>query len=509
MIKNKQLAINMIAQIIGFLVNVSINFFLTPYIVNNVGSEAYGFLGLANNFANYAAVLTVALNSMASRFISISIHQNDEVGASKYFSSIVIVNFVVAVLMIFPSIFLVLNLEKMINISLEILLDVKLLWGFILFNFIISLISGTYGVATFVTNKLYLSSIAGIISQIVKVIILLVLFIGFVPSMWYVGLATFFSTLIILISNIHFTNTLLPKIKVNRHYFDLKSIYEVVSSGIWNTWTRLSQILTSQLDLLIANLFISSAAMGVLAVSKTIPTAVITLIGTIAAVFAPSMTIAYAKGDIRNLVNQINQSMKIMTIFSVIPNAILFCFGSAFYALWVPKEDTNLIHILSILAVINSVITGVINPLYSVFTITNKVKVDSIVMIIYGCITTSIVFILLKYTDLGLYAIAGTGMIFSFILTFVFHMPYAARCLNLPWYSFYRGAFKSILSFVILASTGTIIINNIEITTWISLILNICVFTFISAVVLYFILLSANEQKFLLSKIRKFKRKGV
>ena len=54
--RNKQLLINMTAQIVAFVVNFAINFFLTPFILDNVGREAYGFVSLGNNFVNYASL---------------------------------------------------------------------------------------------------------------------------------------------------------------------------------------------------------------------------------------------------------------------------------------------------------------------------------------------------------------------------------------------------------------------------------------------------------------------
>ena len=44
--QNKQLAINMLAQVVVFLVQMGINFLLTPFIVKSLGVEAYGFVGL-------------------------------------------------------------------------------------------------------------------------------------------------------------------------------------------------------------------------------------------------------------------------------------------------------------------------------------------------------------------------------------------------------------------------------------------------------------------------------
>ena len=50
----------------------------------------------------------------------------------------------------------ILNAEKLLDIPVELQASVKLLFFFILFNFIITLISTVYNVATFITNMIYI-----------------------------------------------------------------------------------------------------------------------------------------------------------------------------------------------------------------------------------------------------------------------------------------------------------------------------------------------------------------
>ena len=73
----------MIATLIAFAVNMGINFFLSPYIISNVGMDAYGFVTLANNFVMYASLITIALNSMASRFITVELYRNNKEEANE------------------------------------------------------------------------------------------------------------------------------------------------------------------------------------------------------------------------------------------------------------------------------------------------------------------------------------------------------------------------------------------------------------------------------------------
>ena len=73
-----------IATILSFLISFS----LTPYITNKLGVEAYGFVTLAKNFTQYATIITIALNSYAARYITISYHKNDMKKSQEYISSV-------------------------------------------------------------------------------------------------------------------------------------------------------------------------------------------------------------------------------------------------------------------------------------------------------------------------------------------------------------------------------------------------------------------------------------
>lgn len=112
------MSINIIASIVSFGVTIGINFFLTPYLVKEVGTDAYGFIGLANNFVQYATIVTTALNAISGRFISIAYHKGDVERSSKIFSSVLVADlFLAAVMLILSAVFvglldLILNIRK-------------------------------------------------------------------------------------------------------------------------------------------------------------------------------------------------------------------------------------------------------------------------------------------------------------------------------------------------------------------------------------------------------------
>ena len=74
---NKQLAVNIVSNIAIYVLQFVISFLLTPFIVKSLGVEAFGFVGLSNNIISYTTLITVALNAMASRFISVEYHKGN------------------------------------------------------------------------------------------------------------------------------------------------------------------------------------------------------------------------------------------------------------------------------------------------------------------------------------------------------------------------------------------------------------------------------------------------
>ena len=66
----KKLILTVGISALAFTINYFISFFLTSYVTENIGIDAYGFVSLAKTFASYAVIATTALNSYSSLFKS-------------------------------------------------------------------------------------------------------------------------------------------------------------------------------------------------------------------------------------------------------------------------------------------------------------------------------------------------------------------------------------------------------------------------------------------------------
>lgn len=492
--QNKILVINVISNIFSFGVNMGINFLLTPYIVSTVGKEAYAFVGLANNFVSYAQIITLALNAMATRFITINLHRNNTSKANKYFTSIVLANILLALLLIIPASLVVLFIDKIINVPYNILQDIKLLWTFIFFNFLISIITSTFGIATFATNRLDLAAFKNILSNVLRACILIIAFICFKPRIWYIGLVTIICTIFMFINDFYYKRKLIPELKIKIGYFRIDIIKQLLSSGIWSVLNKLGQILSDGLDLLITNIFIDVSSMGLLALAKTVPAAIYGLLATVSSVFTPQLTIYYAQKDTDKLILEIKKAMKLSGVFTNIGVAYMIAFGYMFYSVWVPSENIGMIQTLSILTVYGYITTGSTLGLYDVFTITDNLKMNSLVTLIVGILNALIVLILLNTTNIGVLAVAGVSTMTAIIKNVTFVPMYAAKCLSVSKKTFYptiiRYIFSSMIIIIVCCSIGALFNTY----TWGNLILGAVMCGIIGIILNYLLLFNKSEK---------------
>lgn len=196
------MSINIIASIVSFAVTVGINFFLTPYLVKELGTEAYGFIGLSNNFVQYATVITTALNSIAGRFISLEYHNGNKEKASKIFSSVLVADLFLAAVLLVASAFLTFYLDLFIDIPAKLITSVKITFGFAFATFVVSTVTAIFTTAAFVKNRIDINSIRDIISNLIKVALIVVLFTTLPAKLYYISMASFASGLFLLAANI-------------------------------------------------------------------------------------------------------------------------------------------------------------------------------------------------------------------------------------------------------------------------------------------------------------------
>lgn len=496
--KEKQLSINLVTQLVSFALNFAISFFLTPYVIEFIGKDVYGFVSLANNFTSYVSVFTVALNGILSRYVTIAFSKKDYESAGRYFSSVLVANAAIMFVLIPISVLFVLNLGHFINLPKGFEVDVKFLFLLVFISFLINLPGCCYNTATYATNRLDKSNICNMISSIVRITIIFGMLVFLEPHVWYVGLGSLISTLYIIFRNIQYKHQLMPQVEVSIQKFDWDAVKELLSVGIWNSINQMTQMLMIGLDLIIANLFISVLSMNLLSYAKMIPTQMLSLISMVSGLFAPLMTIAYASGDTKTFVKETNFAVKLCGFLCSVPTIGLVVFGEDFFSLWLKAlsaEEIHTVAILSILTILPQIFSVYIYPLYTVNTVTARLKTPVMVSAFLGVLNVGIVFILVKTTSLGVYAVAGVSSVLSVGRILIFVPIYAAYSVKVPLQTFYKPLIRGLLSSAVMAIVFVIIHQMLSISNWIIFFIACLVAGILGYMVAFLIVFNRTEKK--------------
>lgn len=263
---NLRIATAIIVSGLGVFISYLINFLLTPYITDNIGIEAYGFVSLAKNFVNYAQIATIAITSFVVRYISVSYHERKMQEANEYYSTSVIACVALAGVIFISALLLITKIDLLLNVPQNLVFSVKLLFLIVFLNFVLTTATTPFTTAAYIKNRLDITGIIKIIAYLVDAGVMVILFINCTPNVWFVGMGSLAASVVTFICTYILSKKLVPELVFNKDSFSVSKLKNLVGNGIWNSLNSLGNELNSGLDLIISNLFLNGVATGQIAV---------------------------------------------------------------------------------------------------------------------------------------------------------------------------------------------------------------------------------------------------
>ncbi len=304
-----------------------INLFLTSFLTENVGVDAYGYVSIAKTFVSYAGIITIALTAFIVRYITISYNEGNIKESRSYYSSAIISCLVLVGVIFVAGTIISLNLEKFLKVDASLVKSVKLLFILVLINFLITTIVTPFGSAAYIKNHLDYVGIIKILSYIVEAVVLVVMFKKLTPYVWYVGVGAICAAIVILIGNYWIKKRLTPDLKFDFGLVKISKVKNLVSNGIWNSVNQLGNILNNGLDLWISNLMLSPILMGQVSIIKTICVIFVQLCSTIEQPFQPRLLKSYASKNEEYFLSEMRVAMNVCGLFSAVAFAGFFAVG--------------------------------------------------------------------------------------------------------------------------------------------------------------------------------------
>lgn len=509
MIRNKktkyQILLNVIWSLITFILGYGISFFITPYISENLGIEAYGFISLANTIISYIDIIAVAINAFAARYIAMAYHNRDYKSAEEYYSSVFFSNILFISVSWIAFLFIIINAETILDIPSYLIYDVKILLIFVLLNYSVNLIANVFALPAFIKNYASTTSKNASISKIIYALCLGAIIYFSAMKVYSMAMASVVSAIYVFIMNHKFSKKYFPEVCISRKSYSFDKVKKLLSSGIWNSINNIGNMLNSGLDLLITNQLLSSVLMGQISVTKQLANIVASLSFLISSAFQPKQLETYSKKDIPSLVDYFKIAMKCMGVLSGIILAGFITIGKQFYSTWLPSQDIELLYKLTCIVLIGDVLVVVVRPLYYVNTLTDKLKVVCWITVINGILNVVGMYVLIKNFNFGAYAVVLTTMVLNLIQSFLITPFLASSFLNLPnKFVFFKLVIRHLVSTLICTIVFVFLSRFLDMSAgWGHVLVNIAILGAIGVFVMVIGELSKGEIKQIILTFRK------
>ena len=487
-----------LSSVIAYFVTL----FLTEYITENIGIEAYGFVSIAITFVSYGGIITIALTSFMVRYISLSYHKNQVMESKSYYVSSINASLLLCGFLTIVFLALILKLELIINIPDHLIYPIKLLFLSVYFSFVLQTMSTPFSIGFYIKNKLDVSGLIKIIAYLLEIIVLVVLFSSFTPTIWFVGIGLCVMNLMFLVGCIIINKRLLPEFNYETKLHSYDKILTLIKNGSWYSINQLGNTLNSGLDLLVSNAMLTGVQTGQIAVAKSIGVMFGTLSNIIFQPLQPVLLKSYSDGLTDKFLNELKKAMKLCGFIGSLSFSGFFALGLLLYKLWLPTQYSALLHFLTLLTVFTFVMDIFLQPIYYVNILTVKNKIPCFVTIAGGLLNVFGMYMLIKHTELGVYSVPITTLVIMFCINFFFNPIYACWCLKINKMYFYPLIFRHLFATGLMCIVFKVISLILNPSGWIGLITSAIVMTVLGAFIYGIVAYNKEERKSLFNKMK-------
>lgn len=466
----KQTKINFYTNILALVANILVGIYYTPYLINNLGLAAYGVLPLALIINQYISVATQTLTHAYTRFYSVALQKGDYKEASKDISTSFIVVLLICLLTVPIGIGIISNADSLFKIPLGLLDSARILFGYTILGFIVSLISSLLNVTLYATNRLDLMNVLKIFRTIFKLLFVILAFEVIKVDISFVGLANLLTEGLVLIASIFMFFKFKPSaVKVSFAMFDKQVLFSILGMSVWVMIQLCGDTLLYRTDNIIVNHYWGTEASGALGAISEIGNYVSVIVSVIGSLFGPLILTFFAKGEHEKVKSLFLEQSTIVGCLSAILAGVISGFASSILDIWLGNGMGQYSWWL--------VVKMMVLPFYAaggilafVYRSWNKVRFPAIGTIFLGIIDVFILICICECEQpIDAMPILVIGAVFSILQCFILNIVTVCKIYKDCKNRFIPIFLKIAITFMMCLLVGRLITSWIQLTTLIEL----------------------------------------
>ena len=491
---------NLISNVVYFVLNVIIGLALVPFFLDTLGPAAYALVPLATSITSYISVILDSINSSVSRYLTIDLQRANMTSANQTYNSSIFGMLLVLVILVPVSVIVAGLSPSLFDIGESAAADVFLLFLFVFASVLIRAFSSCFMVTLFAYNRMDLRNYVNIFYQILQIVLIILLFAVFGPSLVFIGISYASAAVVSLILSFILSRNICPTLTISISSFSKSRFKEIGGLTFWALLERIGSLLQMNLALIAVNILYGAVAETQYSIALTWATLLYAVGGLVTSTFTPMIYSYRSKDDVGGLVKFSTFATRVTGLFMTLPIGLACIFSPLLLTLWVGEEYASLSPLVWIL-----VIAPTINVMASCFGSINsaylRVRYPAIFTFIMGLLNAGLIFSIDAIFDIGMYS-AAFAYVICMILSSGLNTPlYIAHILKISYLTFLKPMFYGYVSLAGLLIAGLIVTSFISVDSIIMLIISGFVFSIVYLLIILKLVLKKEEKDLIRSCI--------
>lgn len=394
-----------------------INLYTSRIVLKNLGVEDYGIYNAVGGFITMFSMISSALSTAISRYLTYTIGENNHEKLKRVFSTSIIIQLVLCIILILLIESLgVWFLNSKMTIPEARLFAANFVLQFSLITFVINLLSIPYNAVLIAHERMNAFAYIGIYEGIVTLAIAFLLKVSPLDSLIY------YSFLMFLLA---FSTRLIYGMYCKRHFdecnfkwiFDGILFKDMMGFAGWNFIGVSSGVLRSQGINILFNVYLGPIVNAARGLAMQILNAVNKFSGSFYTAVQPQITKYYAAGEYAAANKLVCQSSRLSFFLMLIFCLPIIWETDFLLSLWlidVPQYTVQLTRIVLLFALSEAFS----QPLIYLMLATGKIKTYQIVVGCLGLLNFPLAWLLL-YSDYSVVVVQSTTILFSWLSLFL------------------------------------------------------------------------------------------
>ena len=426
-----KLGMNLICGAGSHLISAGIAFFLTPFLIQRLGIEMYGFYPIALEAMAVFGLAMGLLNSTAGRYIAVEYAGGRKREAKEYFSTVFFSGVLFVLFLLIPLAIFIVFCNTFLDMPIERTGEIKLFLLLMLLSGLTDSVSAVFGASYETSNRLDFRAAQEVFAVFVKALLLWFLLSGIFPiSIVSVGVAVFISSAVSAVVRFFMARVLTPDILPARSFFSLTACKRVLASGTWYSLNELGGWLTGGGFLILVSVGYGAADAGVYSLALTASRVFGGVMMMLAGVFIPTAVRRFAKGEREALIDEIIKGEKMIGFFALVGVSMTVGFLREFFEVWLGEQNTLSLRLLTVFAVVPMLSVSCALPFFNLAVVMNRLKKMSLLYVSEALFGFAATLVLVVFSNVGILGVAAVAFAVRLFWYSIFMPFFAARLLG-------------------------------------------------------------------------------